>query len=131
MHEKPSEDLCSDPRTEYAFDRLHRSEINCNSSDITTIVEIVKALTHRGIDPRVYFWRTVTGTEAGIIVESDGKPCPIEMKLTATPRPSMASSINAFHQYFGTKAIDGYVVHLGDDRLPLGGRVTTLPFAEL
>jgi hypothetical protein len=38
---------------------------------------------------------------------------------------------NAFHTYFGTRAMNGYVVHLGDVRLPLGGRVTALPFAEL
>ena len=93
--------------------------------------EIVKTLTHRGLEPQVYFWRTSTGAEVDIIVESAGKLVPIEVKLSATPRPAMASSIKTFQEDFGNKALPGYVVHPGDMRLPLGSNVTALPFAEL
>ena len=99
--------------------------------ETAVLSEIYKTLTHRGIDPRVYFWRTSSGTEVDIVVEAEGELVPIEVKLSATPRPAMASSVNAFRESFVGKATKGYVVHSGDIRLPLGPNVTALPFAEL
>src|SRR5271157_63280 len=93
--------------------------------------EIVKTLTHRGIDPQVYFWRTSAGTEVDIVVETLGRLIPIEVKLSATPRPTIAMSIKTFQQDLGDRAAAGYVVHPGDVRLPLGRTVTALPFADL
>jgi len=83
------------------------------------------------MDPQVYFWRTSTGTEVDIVIESGGKLIPIEVKLSATPRPAMAASIKVFQQDYGDKALPGYVIHPGDIRLPLGPGVMALPFAEL
>jgi len=99
--------------------------------ETAVLSEIVKTLTHRGLEPQVYFWRTSAGSEVDIVVEADGKVVPIEVKLSATPRPAMASSIKKFQQDFGDKAGPGFVVHPGDIRLPLGSNVTALPFAEL
>ncbi len=99
--------------------------------ETAVLSEIVKTLTHRGIDPQVYFWRTIAGTEVDFVVEAGGKPVPIEVKLSATPRPAMASAIKTFQKDFGDKAMPGYVVHPGDIMLPLGPGVTALPFAEL
>ncbi len=93
--------------------------------------EIVKTLTHRGIDPQIYFWRTTAGTEVDFLVETGGKLVPIEVKLSATPRPAMASAIRTFRKDFGDKSFPGYVVHPGDIVLPLGTGVTALPFSEL
>ena len=66
-----------------------------------------------------------------IVVEAGGKIVPIEVKLSATPRPAMAFSIKTFQKDFGDKAMPGYVVHPGDVRLPLGSNVTALPFSDL
>jgi len=99
--------------------------------ETAVLSEIVKALTHRGMEPQVYFWRTSTGTEVDIVIESGGKLIPIEVKLSATPRPAMAASIKVFQQDYGDKALPGYVIHPGDIRLPLGPGVMALPFAEL
>ena len=93
--------------------------------------QIVKTLTHRGLEPQVYFWRTSAGTEVDIIVDSDGKLVPIEAKLSATMRPDMASGIKDFQKDLGERAAPGYVVHPGDVSLPLGPSVTALPIAEL
>ena len=95
------------------------------------LLEIVKTLTHCGIDPQVYFWWTAAGTEVDIVIETGGKLVPIEVKLSATPRPAMAGAIKSLQKDFGEKAMPGYVVHPGDVRLPLGSNVTALPFAEL
>jgi len=99
--------------------------------ETAVLSEIVKSLTHRGIDPQVYFWRTSTGMEVDILVETGGKLVPIEVKLSATPRPAMASAVKAFQEDLGDKAMPGYVIHPGDVTLPLGSGVTALPFAEL
>jgi uncharacterized protein len=99
--------------------------------ETAVLSEIVKTLTHRGQDPQIYFWRTSAGTEVDIVIETGNKLVPIEVKLSATPRPSMAASIKTFREDFGDKAVPGYVVHPGHVRLPLGSNVTALPFSEL
>jgi len=99
--------------------------------ETAVLSEIVKALTHRGIDPQVYFWRTTAGTEVDIVVETGGQLVSIEVKLSATPRPAMASAIRTLQKDLGDRAMGGYVVHPGDVVLPLGPGVTALPFSEL
>ena len=54
--------------------------------ETAVLSEIVKSATHRGLAPRVFFWRTRAGTEVDIVVESDGRFVPVEVKLSATPR---------------------------------------------
>ena len=99
--------------------------------ETAVLSEIVKTLTHRGMDPQLYFWRTSTGTEVDIIVESNGRLVPVEVKLSATPKSAMAAGIKAFTQDYGDKVMPGYVVHTGNHTLPLGDDVTALPFREL
>lgn len=99
--------------------------------ETAVLSEIVKTLTHRGIDPQVYFWRTTAGTEVDIVVETEGKLVPIEVKLSATPKTDMAKSIKVFRRDMGDRAMPGYVVHPGDIILPLGSEVTALPFSRL
>lgn len=99
--------------------------------ETAVLAEIVKTVTHRGMAPRLYFWRTSAGVEVDFVVEGGGNLVPIEVKLSATPRPAMAASIAAFRKDFGDRAMPGYVIHPGDVRLPLAPGVTALPFAEL
>ena len=99
--------------------------------ETAVVGEIVKTLTHWGMDPQIFFWRTTAGAEVDIVVETQGRLVPIEVKLSATPRPAMAGPIRRFHKDFGERTMAGYVVHPGDVRLPLGEGVNALPFAEL
>ena len=99
--------------------------------ETAVLSEIFKTLAHRGEVPRVFFWRTMTGNEVDFVVETEGKLVPVEVKLSATPRRSMARSITAFQKDMKDVAMPGYVVHPGDIRLPLGRDVVALPFAEL
>ncbi len=93
--------------------------------------QIVRTLVHSGEEPRVYFWRTSAGLEVDFIIELSGRLVPLEVKLSATPRPSMASGIRSFQQDLGSQASAGYVVHPGDVRLPLGSQALALPFFDL
>jgi len=99
--------------------------------ETAVLSEIVKTLMHRGLDPSVYFWRTSVGSEVDFLIEFGIKLVPVEVKLSATPRPSMAASIKTLRDDLGDRAAPGYVIHRGDMRIPLGSEVTALPFAEL
>ena len=99
--------------------------------ETAVVSELVKRLWHRGEEPRIYFWRTSAGTEVDILLEMGDKLLPIEVKASATPRPSMASSIVTFKRDFAGKAATGYVIHTGDTVLPLAPDVVSLPFAHL
>jgi predicted AAA+ superfamily ATPase len=79
----------------------------------------------------MYFWRTAAGLEVDLIIETQGKLVPIEVKLTATPRPEMAATIASFNKDYGDRVLPGYVVHPGKTVLPLGQGVIALPFAML
>lgn len=99
--------------------------------ETAVLSEIFKTLTHRGIEPRVHFWRTAAGSEVDLIVETPDGLLPIEVKLSATPRAAMASSIRTFREDLGDRAPPGYVIHPGDIRLPLVPGVVALPFGDL
>ena len=98
--------------------------------ETAVLSEIIRTLVHRGLEPRVYFWRTSTGREVDFVVEADQKLIPVEVKLSGTPRPAMAAGIKTFRDDLGRKVAEGYVVCLTDMRLPLGRGVTALPFTE-
>ncbi len=99
--------------------------------ETAVLSEIVRTVTHRGMNARVSFWRTMVGTEVDFVVETPRGLIPVEVKLSATPRPSMATNIKSFQRDMGDTALPGYVIHPGDVRLPLGNGVTALPFANL
>ena len=99
--------------------------------ETAVLLQIVKALVNRGEEPQVHFWRTSAGAEVDLVVETGGKLIPMEVKLSATPRPAMASGIRAFQEDLGENAGSGFVIHPGEVRLPLAPKVVALPFAEL
>jgi uncharacterized protein len=66
-----------------------------------------------------------------LIVDTGQQLVPIEVKLSATPRPAMADGIVRFRADLGDRATAGYVVHPGNVRLPLKDGVLALPLAEL
>jgi predicted AAA+ superfamily ATPase len=99
--------------------------------ETAVVGEIVRTLTHRGMDPAVYFWRTATGVEVDLLVDTGESLVPMEVKLSATPTPAMAGGIAALRAALGPRVASGWVVHAGSHRLPLGPDVQALPFVEL
>ena len=99
--------------------------------ETAVLSEIVKTFTHRGEAPRVYFWRTRAGVEVDFVIEAGESLVPVEVKVSATPRPAMARTIRTLQKELGATATPGYVVHPGDVALPLGQGARALPFGEL
>ncbi len=101
-------------------------------AETAILSEMIRTLTHQGIEPRIYFWRTAAGSEVDFLVESDkGEIIPIEVKLSSTPNSSMATAIRTFQKDMAGKATCGYVVHPGESRVPLGKGAHALPFVYL
>jgi len=46
--------------------------------ETAVVSEIFKTLFYRGVEPQVYFWRTSTGLEVDLLVESNACLVPIE-----------------------------------------------------
>ena len=91
------------------------------------VSEVVKRYRQRGQEPRVFFWRTAGGEEVDLLLEQNGKLVPIEVKATATPRPGMASGLQAFLCDYPNRADRGWLVHLGTHVLPLAPGVMAVP----
>lgn len=99
--------------------------------ETAVLSEVVKTLLHRGEEPAVHFWRTSSGSEVDILVESRGRLVPLEVKLSETPQAGMSRGIRAFREDMGERAAQGYVVHPGKVHLPLAPSVEALPFSML
>lgn len=99
--------------------------------ETAVLAEIGRTLWHRGEEPQVHFWRTAAGAEVDFLVENGTDLIPIEVKLSATPRPRMAAAIERLRSELGERVRPGYVVHPGTVELPLGRHATALPFARL
>jgi len=99
--------------------------------ETAVVAELVKIFTHRGMEPRLTFWRTAAGTEVDLVVEVGRQVIPMEVKLSATPTPRMAASLTLFRREVGTLAREGYLIHPGAVRLPLVPRVLAWPVSAL
>jgi len=86
--------------------------------ETAVVAEVVRALTHRGQEPRLHFWRTSAGSEVDLLVEEADRLIPIEAKSSATPRVQMAESLAAFRRDLGLT-------------LPLGPDAVAVPFDRL
>ena len=99
--------------------------LKCIFANYATVILYQEEVLH------VYIWSTSAGTEVDFVIEAEGKLISIEVKLSATQWPKMASGLNTFRKDFGKKAAPGYLVHPGNVRLPRGGGIVAIPFTEL
>ena len=89
--------------------------------------QLLRLLVHRGLPPRIYFWRTAAGHEVDFIMEDGLNLIPIEAKLTSNPKPKDAAAIEEFQRLFGDRAEKGLVVSLCRERFPLTRNVDAVP----
>lgn len=57
-----------------------------------TVSEIIKSYQNAGCEPYVNYYRDKDAKEIDVIIESDGRLCPLEIKKTATPEKRMLRS---------------------------------------
>lgn len=93
--------------------------------------EIVKSFTHRGLLPRLSFWRTSDGHEVDFVIELERGIVALEAKSARTLRPDALKSLNVFRELHSEKLLGAGVVHPGAELEFLGEGVTSVPFASL
>ncbi len=72
------------------------------------ISEIMKSYQNVGLEPYLYFYRDRDSKEIDVILEGDGKLCPLEIKKTATPDKRIVKTfeiINRSPLSIGTSAV--------------------------
>jgi len=99
--------------------------------ETAVVSEIVKSYFHRGLEPQAYFWRTSSGIEVDLLIESAEKLIPIEVKLSATPQTKMTKNIALFLKDYDERVSQSYLIHSGSVYLPLGNTVMAWPFNEI
>ncbi|MCL2151657.1 MAG: ATP-binding protein [Oscillospiraceae bacterium] len=62
------------------------------------VAEIIKSYHNCGIEPCVYYYRDKDAKEIDVIMESDGKLYPIEIKKTSTPAPQLIRVFNVINK---------------------------------
>ncbi|AQQ71986.1 hypothetical protein SMSP2_02365 [Limihaloglobus sulfuriphilus] len=106
---------------------LQKGPMGGSVFETCVIMELVKTFSSRAEPPKIYFWRTSAGDEVDIVVIHENKLIPIEIKLSSTPKISMARGINVLKEALPDKCLNGYVVYPGSLRLPLGSGTTAVP----
>jgi len=85
------------------------------------VSDIWKTFYNAGKKPSVFFWRAQDGHEVDLIIQTQGKYWPIEIKMTATPSLKHLNPINRFKKLAAEECSDNGVLVCNIDK------VTNLP----
>lgn len=81
------------------------------------VSEVVKHFTNQGQRPPIYFWQDKTGREVDLLVETNGKLIPIEIKAGQTMRPDYFDQLAYWNELSGNSSQNSFVVYGGSKRL--------------
>ncbi|MBS0606564.1 MAG: ATP-binding protein [Parachlamydiales bacterium] len=84
------------------------------------VVELMKARYNQAKDPRLYFYRDVTGREVDLLLQQGSQLIPIEIKSSKTFSPSYLEGLQYFHQQTPQKAIGGTLIYAGEKFQKIG-----------
>ena len=92
--------------------------------------EIATRINYLGRQYRLSYWRTASGAEVDLVLETPSEVIPIEAKYTKNPRPENASGIERFiRKYPNTKR--GFVVCRVEQVEQLSEHVTAIPWDRI
>lgn len=92
------------------------------------MAELYYRCVYHGRGYRLSTWRTRTGAEVDVIVETPTELLPIEIKWTDRPQPSDARHVETFIALHADRCQRGYVVCRTPHRQQLTDRVVALPW---
>lgn len=99
--------------------------------ETAVVAELAKLFFHRGLPPALWYWRSQDGWEVDVLVELRGKLHPVEVKLTATPRPAHVENVVRWRSLAGDKAGSGLVVTRAEEASALVPGVRVTPWSLL
>ena len=108
-----------------SLESLHTHPARGASWEALLVDQIISAYQLSDPAAQFYYWRTATGVEVDLLVETRSKIIPFEIKLHSAPKPALADSLVRCMADLGLPK--GYVVYPGDEVYSLGRDVTAIP----
>jgi uncharacterized protein len=93
--------------------------------------ELAKQATWAERPVRLAHYRDRDQREVDVVMESGQRVVAVEVKATATPRPTDARHLAYVRDRVGERFVTGVVLHTGQQRLALGDRLVAVPVSEL
>lgn len=84
------------------------------------VLECMKARYNQALDPKLYFYRDVSGREIDLLYQKGSQLLPIEIKSSQTFSPSYLESLKYFHKQAQNRALGGALVYSGDKTQKVG-----------
>lgn len=98
------------------------------------VTEVIRQASAGDLAPLLNFhhYRDRRGNEVDLVIEhANGDVVGIEVKASATPRVRDAAGLGLLRERLGDRFRLGIVLHLGQESLPLGDRLSAVPLAGL
>ena len=84
------------------------------------VVELMKARYNQAMDPRLYFYRDVSGREVDLLFQQGSRLIPIEIKSSKTFSSSFLDGLKYFHEQTPQKAEGGALIYSGSQSQKIG-----------
>jgi uncharacterized protein len=95
-------------------DQLIKDPLYGNLFENWIVIELMKARYNQALDPRLFFYRDVSGKEVDLLIQKGSHLIPIEIKSNKTFSPSFLNNLKYFHLQCPKKAKDGAIIYSGD-----------------
>lgn len=106
------------------YEALRDGIMNGAILETYVISEIIKTWIHNGLYCDFYFYRDSDGREIDLLIQSNGKLFPVEIKRSAKPELSMAKNFSALEKLETGK---GAIICLYKNFLPLSRNLVSIP----
>lgn len=109
--------------------QIARDPLRGNLFENMVLMELVKARTNRGLDPRLFFYRDSNDNEVDALFQDGRMYRPIEIKSAMTFQGEFTKGIDVFNKAYSQGASKGYVIY-GGDLSPDLDKATVLNFRQ-
>ena len=110
--------------------QMRRDPLKGNLFENMVVVEALKTLLNRGVDPRLFFFRDSRGNELDLLLQQGRELVPFEIKSAQTWHDSYLKGIRYFQNLAGERCRRGSVAYNGDQARETE-RYRLIPYRQL
>lgn len=101
-------------------EQLKKDSLYGNLFENWAVVELMKARYNQALDPRLYFYRDVSGKEVDLLFQRGSRLLPIEIKSNKTFSSSFLDGLHYFHKQTPKRAEGGALIYGGSQAQKIG-----------
>jgi len=101
-------------------EQLVKDQLYGNLFENWVVMELFKSRFNCAADPRLYFYRDVSGKEVDLLFQQGSRLLPIEIKSSKTFSPSFLEGLQYFHKQAPQRATGGALIYAGSQTQNLG-----------